>query len=88
MSLSDNVEGIVELNQTTLCICRLSKGYNTGIAEYINLENSGNNRGYDQKDNICMLPILLQLLPRYSIYNIDGKFKLNQKTLCACALSK
>ena len=59
---------------------------------------SGNHKGADQKANICMLPLLSQLpllmlppllLPlHYSIYNIEGKFGLNQKTLCACTWSK
>jgi hypothetical protein len=63
-----------------------------GITEYINLEHSGNNNGYDQKGIICMLPILQQLQPLilqdYSIYNIEGKFKVNKKTLCVCKFSK
>ena len=45
-----------------------------------------------KKDNICMLPILLQLsplpLPDQSIYSIEGKFELNQKMLFACKLSQ
>ena len=65
---------------------------NTGITEYINLENLGNDRGYDQKDTICMLPMLLQLppllLPDCSLYSIEGKYELIQKMLCACILSK
>ena len=70
----------------------MSKGCSIGITEYINLKNSGNNKEEDQKGNICMLPILLQLpqllLPDYYIYSIEGKFELNQKTLRACKLSK
>ena len=38
MSFSENVKGCVELNQNTLCVYGLSKGYNIGINEYINLE--------------------------------------------------
>ena len=41
----------------------LSKGCNTGTTKYINLENSGNNKGDDQKDNTCTPSILLQLPP-------------------------
>jgi len=52
LRLSENVEGSVELNHITLCVDRLSKGCNTGITEYINLENSGNYKGDDQKGNI------------------------------------
>jgi len=40
VSLSENIEGSVELNQNTLCVHGLSKGYNTGITEQIHLENS------------------------------------------------
>ena len=61
MRLLENVAESVELNQNTLCIHGLSKGCNTGITEYINLENLGNNKGGDQKGDICMLPMLLQL---------------------------
>ena len=60
---------------------------------------SENDKGYDQKSNICMLSLLprlrpqlllqiLLLTPRYSIYNIGGIVELNQKTLCACTLLK
>ena len=38
MSLSGNVEGSVELNQNMLCEYGLSKGRNSGMTEYINLE--------------------------------------------------
>jgi len=31
MSLTENVEESVELNENTLCLHRLSKGWNTGI---------------------------------------------------------
>ena len=55
MSLSENAEWSVELNQNTLCVYGLSKGYNTGITEHINLENTGNEKRGDQKDKICML---------------------------------
>ena len=67
------------------------------MTEHINLKFSGNDKGDDQKGNIWMLPRLLQLpallllallLPHYYIYNIKGKFELNQKTLCACTLTK
>ena len=92
MRLSENVEGNVELNQNTLCVYGLSKECNTGIAEYINLKNLGNDKGDDQRGKICILPILLQLppllLPHYSIYDIKWKFELNQNTLSAYALSK
>ena len=44
MRLPENVEGSVELSQTTICVYGLSKGCNTGIAEYTNLENSGNDK--------------------------------------------
>jgi hypothetical protein len=92
VSLSENVEWIVELNQNTLCVYVFSKGCNTGIIEYINLENSGNYKGDDPKGNICMLPMLLQLppllMPNYSIYNIEGKSELNKKQLCACTVPK
>ena len=44
MSLSGNVEGSVELNQNRLCAYGLSKGFNAGISECINLEDSGNNK--------------------------------------------
>jgi hypothetical protein len=53
----------VELNQNTLCVYGLSKGYNTGMTEYINFENSGNDKGDGQKGNICVLSILLQPPP-------------------------
>ena len=73
-----------ELNQNTLCVYGLSKLRNTGITEYINLENSGNYKRYDLKGNICILTILLQLLPlllpHYFIYNIEGKFELSVKS--------
>jgi len=59
VSLSENVEGSVELNQNMLCVYGLSKGCNTGITEYVNLENSGNDKEHDQKGNVCLLPILL-----------------------------
>ena len=39
-SFPENVKWIVELNQTIQCLYGLSKVFNTGIAEYINLENS------------------------------------------------
>ena len=52
VSLSENVEGSVELNQNMLCVYGLSKGYNTGRSEYINLESSGNDKGDDQKGHI------------------------------------
>jgi len=49
VSLSENVEGRIELNQNPLCLYGLSKGCNTRITEYINLENSGNDKGGDKK---------------------------------------
>ena len=89
MTLPENFEGSFELNQSTLCLCGLSKGYNTGITEYINLKNRGNDKGDDQKANICMLSIQLSplLLPYYSIFSIKEKFEQNQKTLCECTFS-
>jgi hypothetical protein len=45
VSLSEKVEGSVELNQNTLCVYGLSKGRNSGTTVYINLELSG----YDKK---------------------------------------
>ena len=48
MSLSGNVEGSVELNYNMLCIYGLSKGCDSGMTEYINLELSGNDKGDDQ----------------------------------------
>ena len=87
VSLSENVERTVKLNQITLCVYGLSKGCNTGITEHINSENSGNDEEDDQKGKICMLQILLQL-PQQSIYSIQGKFELNQKMLCASIMSK
>jgi len=54
------------------------------------LENLGNDNGYDPKANMSMLPKRLQipplLIPDYSIDSTEGKFELNQKTLCACKL--
>ena len=88
MTVSENVERSDELNRNTSCVYGLSKGCKTRKPEYINLENSRNNKGDDPKGNMCMLSILLQLLPQYSIYSIKGKFELNPKTLCACTLSK
>ena len=61
VSLSENTEGSVELYQSTLCVYGLSNGSKTGIAEHINF--SGNDKGDDQKGNICMLPMLLKLPP-------------------------
>ena len=52
MSLFENVEGIVELNQNLLYAYGLSKGWNKRIAEYINLESSGNDMGDDGKVNV------------------------------------
>ena len=37
MNLSENIEWSVELNQNTLCTYGLSKGCNSGMTEYINL---------------------------------------------------
>ena len=45
MSLSESVE----LDQNTLYVYRLPKGHNTGITEYIKLENSGNDKGDDPR---------------------------------------
>ena len=36
---------------------------------------------------LIVLPQLLQL-PHYYIQNIEGKFELNQMTLCPCIFSK
>ena len=44
MSISEIVEMRVELNQNTLCVYGLSKGYNTEITEYINMKKSGNDK--------------------------------------------
>jgi len=71
----------------------LSKGYNTGTTEYIELEKSANDKGFDQKGNMCMLPILKQLppllLPDFTLFTaLRRKFELNKKMLCACKLSK
>ena len=81
MTLSENIEGSVELNRSMLCVYGLSKGYNTGITECINLENCGNDKGDDQKGNICTISILLQLPPllllHYFIFSIKRKFELN-----------
>ena len=75
-----------ELNQNKLGAQGLSKWCNTRITEPNYLENLGDDKENDQKGNICMLPILLQLplllLPDQSIYSIEGKFELNRKTLC------
>ena len=35
--LIENFDESAELNQNTLCVYGLHKGYNTGITEYINL---------------------------------------------------
>ena len=74
VSLSENVKESVELNQKTLCVYELNKGLNSGMTEHINLEISGNDKGDDQKGNVCILPILLQLphlaMPHYSSYSI------------------
>ena len=59
MRLSENVMVSVELNPNTVYVYGLSKEGKTGITEYINLENSENTKGDDQKGNACMLPILL-----------------------------
>ena len=59
-----------------LSLCRLSSGYNSGMTEYIHFELSENDKGDDQKGNICNLPLLH---PHYSIYNIEQKFELKQK---------
>jgi hypothetical protein len=40
MGLSGNVEGSVELNQNLLCVHGLSKGFISGMTEYVNLELS------------------------------------------------
>ena len=48
MSLLRNVEGSVELNHNMLCVYGLSKGCNSGMTEYINLEFSGNDKGDNQ----------------------------------------
>ena len=88
MRLSGNVEASVELNKKIYMSKNFIKGIHSGMTEYVNLELSGNDKGDDQKSNICMLPILLQLLPRYFICNIARKLEPNQKTLCACKLSK
>ena len=37
ISLSNNVEVIVELNHNMLCVYRFSKGCNSGMTEHINL---------------------------------------------------
>ena len=47
MNLSVNAEGSVELNDCMLCVHGLLKGSISGMAEYINLEYSGNNKGDD-----------------------------------------
>ena len=51
--------------------------------EYIDLENSGNDKGDDQNGNTFMLSIPLKLPPlilsHYSIYNNKGNFELNQR---------
>ena len=79
MILSENVERSAEQKQNTLCVYGLSKGCNKGITKYFNLENSENDKGDDQKGNICMLPMLLQLPPllppHSSIYGIQGNLK-------------
>jgi hypothetical protein len=48
MSFPGKVEGSVELNHNLLCVYMLSKGCNSGMTEYINLEFSGNGKGDDQ----------------------------------------
>ena len=57
MSLLKNAKGSVEINQSMLCVCGLSKGRNSGMTEYINLELSGNDKGDDHltKKAICAL---------------------------------
>ena len=44
VKLLENVEGSVELNQNTICVYRLSKGCNSGMSEYVNLEISGDDQ--------------------------------------------
>ena len=86
------LSGVLKKNRNILCAQGLLKWCNTVMTEYINLENSGNDKGGDQKGKICRLSILLQLPPllllNYSICIIQGKFEVNQKTLCAGTLSK
>ena len=48
MCLSGNFKRSVELNRNILCVYGLSKGCNLGIAEYFNLDCSGNDKGDDQ----------------------------------------
>ena len=61
MSLLENAEGSVELNQNTLCAYGLSKGRKTRVTEYVNFELAESGKGDDQKANMCSL-ILLSLL--------------------------
>jgi hypothetical protein len=49
VGLPENVEWSVELNRNMLCVYGLSKGRNSGMTEYINLELSGNDNGDDKK---------------------------------------
>ena len=90
VSLSENADGNIELNENRLCVYGTSKGRNSGMTENSNLELSGNDKGDDQKGNICKLPLPLQLppllllpqlLPHYFIYNVEGKFELNEKNI-------
>ena len=48
MSLSVNAEESVELNQNMLCVYGLSKGCNSGMTQYINIEFSENDKEDDQ----------------------------------------
>ena len=64
-SLSEKVKASIELNQNTLCVYNLSKNFNSGMSEHVNLELSRKDKGDDQltKSNICTLLLLLQLPP-------------------------
>jgi ribonuclease PH len=48
VSLSENVEGSVELNQNTICVNGSSKGPISGMTEYTTFELSGKAKGDDQ----------------------------------------
>ena len=54
MSLSENIERPLELNQNMFCEYGLSKKCNSGMTENISLENSGNKKGDYEKENICL----------------------------------
>ena len=77
------VRGSVDLNLNTF-LCILSKRCNIGITGYINLENSGNDKG-DCQFSCCQYDY------SYDHYYFETfKFTISRKSkdVCACTLSK